>query len=101
MVINSLYIAPVAYEIARNTVAEFVCSQCYGHLVEHPIDTGVMVLCGTCGEDTKGYVRKQYVERRRQESQHERLEAKQVLKSVIKPAISGKTETQNLHELGF
>jgi len=97
----SLYIAPVTYQMAQNTVAHFVCSNCWGHLVEHLTDTGVMFLCGSCGEETKGYVSKRYVERRQQESQAERLDARQVLKAIIKPAISGQSEMQNLKELGF
>jgi hypothetical protein len=98
---KSLYITPVTYQMAQNTVADFVCSACWGHLVEHPTDNGVMVLCGACGEETKGYVSKRYVERRRNESQVERLDAKSVLKNVIKSPLSGKSTDQLLQDLGY
>jgi hypothetical protein len=99
--IKSLYITEVTYQMAQNIVSYFLCSQCWGHLVARPTDTGVMVLCGSCGEETKGYVSKRYVERRQQESQVERIDAKIVLKSVIKSPLSGKSTDQLLQDLGY
>jgi hypothetical protein len=98
---RTIYITEVTYQMAQNTIANFLCSQCWGHLVAHPTDNGVIVLCGSCGEETKGYVSKRHVERRQQESQVERLDARQILKAIIKPAVSGQPESQTLKELGF
>jgi hypothetical protein len=90
------------YQQAQFTVAKYCCSRCFGHLVIHPCGGNLVhVLCGSCGENTKGYVSKHYAEQRRQESMGERVEAAYVLRNVIKSAHAGKTETQLLKEIGY
>jgi hypothetical protein len=95
------YIAPVSFLMAQGLLDTHVCSSCFGHLISHLTNEGVVVTCASCGPATRGYVSKRYAERRRQESMAEKIEAQQVLKNVIPSPNSGKSVTQLMRELGY
>jgi len=86
---------------AQYFIQNFLCSNCYGHLIGHLTDEGTLVLCAKCHLETTGYVTKQYVERRRQKSLADKAEAARVLRNVIKSPNSGKSEKELLRELGY
>jgi len=81
--------------------SDYVCSHCYGDLTEKFSGTRLSdVFCEKCGD--VGFVRREYTERRRQESLSEKLEVKYMLQDlgvIQKPA--NKTTDELLDELGF
>jgi len=90
---------------ASETVNKYVCSACWGDLetVRDPRDvTKYFVLCRKCKDETRGYVTKFYANRRRGESESEKLEAVKLLRSIgvlEKPAPKSIEQLKN--ELGF
>jgi DNA-directed RNA polymerase subunit RPC12/RpoP len=91
----------VTFLEAQNLQADYVCSRCWGHLVTRFVNGGAVVTCAVCGENTPGFVTKQYAERRKQESAAEKAEAQHVLKDIIPSSSSGKSKDDLLKELGF
>jgi hypothetical protein len=86
------------------TLRDYVCSNCWGHLLAYPMDERLwLVVCHRCGDETKGYVTKYFADGRREESHGERHEAKQMLESmgIIQREHSGKSEDELIKELGF
>lgn len=90
--------------LARKTVKNFACSNCWGDLELHPDLTGngnYFALCQRCGDETKGYVTKYFVNRRRTESHFELLDAKRMLQKIGVIEKPMKSANQMLKELGF
>jgi DNA-directed RNA polymerase subunit RPC12/RpoP len=89
--------------LARKTVRHYACSACWGELELIPVETGYKVLCRKCGEETKGYVTQNYVNRRRAESAFEEVNATHMLMraGVLENPHAGKSTEQLLKELGF
>ena len=90
--------------LAELTVRDYVCSNCWGHLMKWPEEGRLWsVLCHRCGEETKGYVTRYYAESRRSESFAEKSETRLLLQSmgIITNELSGMTEEELLAELGF
>lgn len=96
---------PLNDVLAEVTVRDYVCSNCWGHLVKWPLSGSRMwlVLCARCGDQTRGYTTRYYAESRRSESIGEYREAKNLLEDfgVLENEHSGKTVEQLLKELGF
>lgn len=97
---------------AQKTVRDCACSACWGHLVLFPADPppGVeakagehfaRALCGVCGEATRGYVSKRYVERKLAESRAEAFEVRQALKGAIPSLATRVTAQEALSDLGY
>jgi len=98
---STLYLCSMPVERAQETAATRCCSNCYGHLVVYLTDDGAIVKCHHCGDDTRGYVRKAWADRMRQQSAADLLDAKQVLKNIIPDLSPKKSETELLRDLGF
>ena len=90
--------------LAELTVRDYVCSNCWGHLLKWPEDDRMwLVLCHRCCEETKGYVTLYFAEGRRSESIGEERETSEMLQDlgIISRVIGGKTVQELLAELGF
>src|SRR5690349_21448428 len=87
--------------LARKTVKFYACSACWGELEAIPAEAGYKVLCRSCGEETKGYVTQNYVNRRRSESAFEEVNATHMLMKagVLENPHAGKSVEQLLKEL--
>jgi hypothetical protein len=87
------------------TVGRYVCSNCWGELETRadPRDYSLsFVVCKRCQDDTKGYVTRHFADRRRGESEFEKLEVTRMLQeNGVLPKPEKRTVGQNLKELGF
>ena len=97
---------PLTEELARKTVKLYVCSACWGDLETRrdPLDDELFyVTCVKCQIETKGYVTKYFVERRRNDNEFEKMDAESLLRrmGIIENPLAGKTEKDLLHELGY
>jgi len=99
-------------EMARKTVKRYACSNCWGDLKIIPDITKqemYFVICETCLDETKGYVTKYFVNRRRGVSEFEKRDVTRLLQKlsllpspVRTPLKDGETRVMaNLRELGF
>lgn len=89
--------------LARVTIERYVCSNCWGHLIERFDGDDSIVECHYCEEETTGFVTKQFADRRIEESAGERLEVKGMLigLGVIENPHSGKSASELSKEMGF
>ena len=90
--------------LAALTVRDYVCSNCWGHLMKWPEEGRLWsVLCHRCNEDTKGYVTRYYAEGRRSESIAEQRETETMLQvlGILPLDIGGQTAEELIAELGF
>lgn len=99
-------IQPLTDVMARKTVKRYVCSMCWGELEIHPdpLETDKnYVVCKTHQEETRGYVTRFYVNRRRNESAFEKMDAENLLRrlGIIENPLAGKSERELLKEIGF
>lgn len=86
------------------TLRDYVCSNCWGHLLAYPMDGQMwLVICHRCGDETKGYVTKYFAEGRRSESHGEQFEARQMLQEmgILQREHAGKSEDELIKEMGF
>lgn len=92
-------------EYALKTVNKYGCSTCWGDLeMKVDIKTGLYTVnCKSCGEETRGYVTKYYIERRRSESVGEERDVRRMLvkQHILPDPSAGKTNSDLIHELGF
>lgn len=93
-------------ELARKTVKDYCCSNCWGDLELTPDLRGnglYFAVCSKCKDETKGYVTRYFANRRRTESEFELRDATRLLQEIgIMPnPNAGKTREQLLKELGF
>lgn len=90
---------------ATMTVNKYVCATCWGDLetVRDPRDvTKHFVLCRKCKEETRGYVTKYFANRRRSESEGEKIEATKLLRSIgVLPKPEKKSIEELKNSLGF
>ena len=87
---------------AQRLTMHYVCSSCWGRLIlKFADDRMYTVECGKCGEDTRGYVTKSYVDQRRNESACEKSEAVSVLRELGILEKPDTTPEQLLDELGY
>jgi DNA-directed RNA polymerase subunit RPC12/RpoP len=92
--------------LGQITVEKYVCSLCWGQLVLYydPQDREKsIVLCGRCGEDTKGYVSKYYAEHHRQDNSLDAIMVTRMLENIgiiqrTRPVL---TEQELLKSIGF
>jgi hypothetical protein len=93
------------FELASLTSRRYLCSACWGKLLPPaPAEGGgFVVLCETCGDETKGYVSQFYVDHRRGESVGEEREVKQMLvkMGILPDPLAGKSKETLLKELGY
>lgn len=93
---------PLPEFLARKTVRDYVCSNCWGQLTLHYDCENFTVECGKCGEETRGYVTRYYADRRREASQFEKREAERLLRRLnIIPSPPKLPEGEILKSLGF
>lgn len=93
-------------ELARITVKKYACSNCWGDLEVTPDlreNDMYFVVCQRCGDETKGYVTKFFVERRRGESEFEKMDVTKLLQkiNVIENPRKGMTRDDLLKQLGY
>lgn len=90
-------------QLAGRTVRDYVCSACWGHLIQKHSKEGNIVECFSCVEDTKGFVTKTYANNRLSDSVGERLDVRKTLLDlgVIENPHAGKTTQELLTEMGF
>lgn len=97
---------------AQKIIRDMACSACWGHLIEQPAEPPVgitplagehfsRVICPICGDGTRGYVSKAYVERRLAESRAEAAEAREALKGAMPSLARSFTQAEALADLGF
>lgn len=89
--------------LAINTVDHYLCSNCWGSLTRIP-DKGSghwQVHCRSCQEQTRGFVSKYYVEKRRQDDHFVRFDVSRMLVDMGVIVRVNKSEDQILAELGF
>lgn len=86
---------------ADRLVKHYACSGCWSHLVKFSVNGARLwaVKCINCGNQTRGYVSKKWVERRLSESHAELQEAKIALRDVL--PLPKRTESEVLGRLGF
>jgi len=64
-------------QLARKTIKRYACSICWGELELRPAihleGNFYFVVCKKCQDDTRGYVTQYFVNRRRGESEFEKL----------------------------
>jgi len=97
-------IGPLDEPTAMITRRDYVCSNCWHDLeLKFAPNHLYFLICPNCGDDTKGYVTRQYAERRKQESMGDLMDAKQVLldAKIIKNPNEGKKVEDVIKELGF
>lgn len=94
------------FDYARKTIKNYGCSACWGDLEMNPDPENpnqYIVTCKTCKEETRGYVTKYYIERRRSESVGEERDVKKLLikQNILPDPLAGKSKADLIHELGF
>ena len=89
--------------MASLTLRDYVCSNCWGHLVAIPAEGRKWrVECAKCGNETKGYVTKFYAQRRQSESIGDKLDVQINLRGILPPTeIEEETVEELLKGLGF
>lgn len=96
---------PLNESMAKKTIERYACSICWGDLELHPavhLENGwYFVVCKKCQDETRGYVTKYFVNRRRNESEFERIAATHLLRKIGVLPKPEKTKSQLLQELGF
>jgi DNA-directed RNA polymerase subunit RPC12/RpoP len=97
---------PIPNAVARKTAERYVCSLCWNQLVVYPDPSDrekSIVLCGHCGEDTRGYVSKYYSDRHRQENSLDAIGVKIMLEhiGIIQRTRPKMTERETLESIGF
>jgi hypothetical protein len=94
-------------ELAEKTVKNYACSNCWGDLELTPDmreNDMYFVICKKCQDETKGYVTKWFVHKRRVESEFEARDVTRLLRKagiISDPRPLPKSRELNLKELGF
>ena len=90
------------YLLAEQIVSDYCCSTCWGHLVEF-IEPGGMsrVECHQCGPETPGFVKKNYANRRRNDSFSEKAEVEALLHQIGIINQDKRSAADIFKELGF
>jgi len=91
---------------ATKTKKRYACSVCWGDLEVKPDPTDrikYFVLCVKCGDETRGYVSQYFVNKRRGESNGEKVNVTRwMMKAgIIENPLDGKSNQEILEELGF
>jgi len=87
---------------ADRTVKFYACSACWGYLIKFPAPNRQWyVKCQVCGDNTRGYVKRSYVDRRLAESKAEAHEAREALRGAMPTLVTRRTQAETLAELGF
>ena len=95
---------PVSHHEADQLTTGYVCAACWGTLASYLADDGCVIKCADCGEDTPGFVSRQFTERRISENLNQYFMAQTALREAVPwmfPHTAGKTSEQLLHELGY
>jgi hypothetical protein len=89
--------------MAIRAVDKYVCSNCWGILyrIPHRPSGHWQVQCGSCQEQTRGFVSKYWVEKRRQDDHFAKIDVTRMLVDIGVMEGSSKTEDQIMTELGF
>lgn len=92
--------------LAAKTTKRYACSNCWGELeivYNDFLPAGsVYVLCKRCQDETKGYVSQYFVNRRRGESEFEKVNVTQLLRTIgvlEKPNLGSRDDI--MKRLGF
>jgi len=97
-------VEPMVEELARDTQAKYVCSQCWGglylELVEgtHYPNRSYRALCIKCGAATKGYTTQHYANKARERSAAELAEVRSAYHGLFEKR---QTRAEIMHDLGF
>lgn len=95
------YLEPLDNRKARFTARDCVCSTCWKHLNLHPApDRMYYVKCSQCGDDTRGYTRKETVERMKHDDHFNALDVAKAYPE-LKKASKKKSADESINELGF
>ena len=93
---------PLDDQLADTTVRDYVCSNCWGHLLKYPRPGHTwLVKCHRCGNLTKGYVTKAYAGRRKSESVGDLMDVKINLESVLPGIKPRKSPDETMKDLGY
>ena len=89
--------------LAYKTVRDYVCSNCWGHLLYFPVGMKWRIECHNCGEHTVGFVTKYYTQKRLGDSLGELIDARPMLQDlgIIQNPHEDKTVEELLREMGF
>lgn len=90
----------MAPDLARSVVKNYVCAGCYGQLVEtyDRHERMSTVECPSCGPE-RGFVTREYADRRQAESRVERFEARWNLSKIMPDVIKETSNDQVLKEV--
>jgi hypothetical protein len=89
--------------LAELTIRDYVCSNCWGHLIKFPVERKWLVICHRCMNETKGYVTKYYAEHRRSDSIGEKGDVNRMLQEMelIPEQHLDETIEELLADMGF
>ena len=93
-------------ELARKTVKNYCCSNCWGDLETTPDlrqNDMYFVICQKCQDETKGYVTKYFANQRRNESEFEKRDATRLLQKldILPNPRKGMTREDLLKQMGY
>jgi type IV secretory pathway VirB4 component len=93
-------------EIARKTVKNYCCSNCWGDLeitTDMRENDMYFVICQKCQDETKGYVTKYFANQRRNQSEFEKRDVTRLLQKleIIPNPRKGMTREDMIKELGY
>jgi hypothetical protein len=98
---------PLNETLALKTVKRYACSNCWGDLEMRPaihLPNGwYYVVCHKCQDDTKGYVTQYFVNRRRAESEFEKVNVVHLMRKLgyIENPLKGMSRAEILKSIGF
>lgn len=93
--------------LARKTVKRYACSICWGELEMRPaihLEQGwYFVVCKKCQDETRGYVTQYFVNRRRGESEFEKVNVTHLMQKLgyIENPLKGISREAIIKSLGF
>ena len=98
---------PLTEALARKTVKRYACSICWGELEMLPAiekENGwYYVTCKKCRDETRGYVTQYFVNRRRGESEFEKLNVVHLMRKLgyLENPLKGLSREAIIKSLGF
>jgi DNA-directed RNA polymerase subunit RPC12/RpoP len=91
-------------ELARKTVKNYACSNCWGELELRPDlreADKYFVVCKKCQDDTRGYVTQYFVNTRRSASEFEKRDVTRLLQSIGVIQKPQRTQAEIMNSMGF
>lgn len=97
---TTYHVEPLERHELDEVLRDYVCSTCWSPLNFEWSGEKWYALCQTCKEETQGYTSAKFAKRKREESEHEYVEAAHNLRDVLGMRVR-KSAKEILAELGF